>query len=132
MTEHLPSGRAEAFLARQHRMLIGSEWVAAQSGVSFVVKSPASEREIAAVPRGDAVDVDLAVQAARVAFQDGRWCKLPTGARARVLWRIAELIDAHRDDLAELDCIDNGMPITDAQQMGVPFAAEVFRYYAGW
>lgn len=127
-----PSERIQRFLDRDHRMLIGDAWVPAESGAVFDVKSPVSEAVIAQVPRGGAADVDLAVAAARRAFEGGAWWALGPSGRGKVMWRIAELLDTHCGELAELDCVDNGMPITDARTVGIPFAAEVFRYYAGW
>jgi phenylacetaldehyde dehydrogenase len=127
-----PSERCRAFLAREHKALIDGKWQAAADGATFATSSPLTGETLARVPRCREPDVARAVAAARAAFDRKAWMSLAAGARSRILWRVGELIDQHREELAELDCVDNGMPITDALNVGVPFAAEVFRYFAGW
>lgn len=79
---------------------------------------------------GDAKDVDEAVTVARRAFDDGRWSKLPSQRRKDTLWRLASLIEAHREELALLECLDVGKPITDAFNFDVPAAAAIVRHVA--
>jgi phenylacetaldehyde dehydrogenase len=127
-----PSDRCRAFLSRQHRVLIGGRWEEAQDGETFVSKSPISGEILARVPRCREADVARAVAEARKAFDTRAWLGMSPGARAKIMWRAAELIDANLEELAELDCVDNGMPISDASTVGIPFAAEVLRYFSGW
>ena len=72
------------------------------------------------------------MEAATRAFHDPAWRDLTPAARARLLWRMAELIDAHADEIARLETSDQGQPYGIAANVSIPFAAEVFRYYAGW
>ena len=94
---------------------------------------PATGEVIAEVPDATAADVDAAVSRAREAFSPGgAWRSLPPAARARLLWRVGDLIDEHADELAELETRDQGQPIGISRNVSVPAAAEHFRYYAGW
>ena len=127
-----PSEQCRAFLARSHRVLIDGRWEEARDGETFTSLSPVTGEVLARVPRCREAEVDLAVLAARKAFEARVWTGLAPGARARIMWRAAELIDANLEELAELDCVDNGMPIADARTVGIPFAAEVLRYFSGW
>jgi len=116
---------------RLSTMLIDGQWVAAQSGRTFDTYNPATGLKIASVPLADWPDIDRAVGAARRAFDDGRWLNLGHAARARILWRVGELIDAHLEELVELETLNNGLPLMVAGWL-VGGAAETFRYYAGW
>jgi phenylacetaldehyde dehydrogenase len=112
-------------------MLIDGEWVPAASGRTFEVLDPGTARVIAAVPYGDKEDIDRAVTAARRAFDRRVWLQLSASERARILWRAAELIEARTEEIARVEVLDNGMPLTMARWT-VSLAAEAFRYYAGW
>src|SRR5690349_15547834 len=114
------------------RLLIGGEWVAASDGATFPTLDPATGRPLAQVAAGSASDVDAAVAAARAAMRDPAWAGLPRPALGRLLWRLADLIDADADELARLETRDNGQPYGVARHVNVPGAAEHFRYYAGW
>ncbi len=114
------------------KLLIGGKWVASKSGKTFETINPANEEVLALVAEGDKADVDEAVKAARKAFEEGKWPKLGPHQRARFLFKIADAIDAHADELAELESLDNGKPLSQARAIDVPAAAETFRYYAGW
>lgn len=110
--------------------LIGGRRVAAQSGATFTAIDPATNARLAEVAACDAADVDLAVRAARQAFEAGVWSQRTPGERKQVLLRLAELILAHRDELALLDSLNMGKPVMDAWNIDVPGAAGVFRWYA--
>jgi phenylacetaldehyde dehydrogenase len=112
-------------------MLIDGEWVYAQSGQTIDVVDPGTEDVIGQVPRGSAEDVDRAVRAARVAFDTEKWLSVPSPERARIIWKIADLIDEHAEELARLESLNQGMPLGSARG-GVGIVARVFRYYAGW
>jgi phenylacetaldehyde dehydrogenase len=113
-------------------MLIDGQWVAAQSGKLFDVFNPATGEVLARVAEGDRADIDRAVKAARAAFESGPWHTMTASARARLMWKLADLIDAHTDELAQLESLDNGKAFGVAKAADVPLAAELFRYMAGW
>src|SRR5579863_8149870 len=120
------------FLRKPKLLLIGGKWVPAKSGKTFETINPSNEEVLALVAEGDKPDVDEAVKAARKAYEEGQWSKIGPHERARYLFKIAELIDAHADELAELETLDNGKPLTFSSAFDIPAAAETFRYYAGW
>ena len=114
------------------RMLIGGEWVWAQSGNTIDVFDPATERRIGAVARGAAPDIDRAVQAATKALRDHAWTGLSMLERELLINRLASLIERHADELAAIEAYDNGKPITLARHVDVDAAIKTFRYFAGW
>src|SRR5271166_5206287 len=105
---------ATAFLAKRHQMLIDGKWVEARSGQTFAVEDPATEEIIAHVPAGDKADIDLAVAAARKAFESGPWSRITPGERSRLVWGLGDVLERHLDELAELEALDNGKPVTHA------------------
>jgi phenylacetaldehyde dehydrogenase len=116
---------------RAKKMLIGDEWVAAASGRTIDAVNPATGEVLATFPDGGREDVDRAVRAARTAFESGGWRKMTPSERAKVLWRIGDLIDANIDELSELETLDQGKPIWVGKYAEIPGAAEQFRYFAG-
>jgi len=124
---------ARAFLGTPRKQqLIDGAWVAASSGKSFATHDPANGRYLADLPEGTVADVDAAVEAARRAFESSAWRAMTPALRGRMLWRIAEAIDAHADELAELETLDQGKPLKTARFAEIPAAAEQFRFYAGF
>jgi phenylacetaldehyde dehydrogenase len=121
-----------SFLAAPQKMLINNQWVEAVSGKTFPVYNPATGEEIARVAEGGATDVDLAVKAARKAFEHGPWRQLTASERGRMIWRLADLIEKHAEEFAELETLDNGKPITIARAADIPLVVDMFRYMAGW
>ncbi len=120
------------FLNRSPRnLLIGSQWLPAKSGKTFATINPTTEEELAWVAEGDKADVDEAVKAARKAFEQGPWPAMGPHQRSKYLLKIAELIDANLAALAELETLDNGMPLWESSVM-ISSAADTFRYYSGW
>lgn len=117
---------------RQTKMLIGGQWVDAVSGKTFATINPATEEKIADVAEGDAADVDLAARAARNAFEGGPWPKMDARDRGRLLNKLADLMEENLDELAALETLDNGKPISDSRAADLPLAIDCFRYYAGW
>src|SRR5271156_4913272 len=103
---------ATAFLAKKQQMLIDGKWVDARSGKTFSVEDPATEEVIAHVPAGDKADIDLAVAAARRAFETGPWSRIKPAARQRLVWSLGDLLDRHADALPELGAPDHGQPVT--------------------
>lgn len=123
---------AQVFLQRQsHAMLIGNEWRGAASGESIDAIDPANGHLIGRFPRGAAADVDAAVDAARRAFRHGAWRTATPAARAAVLNRIADLLEAEIDALSELETLDQGKPLYVARWAEIPGAIAQFRYFAG-
>jgi phenylacetaldehyde dehydrogenase len=118
------------FIRAEHRMLIGGRWVEALSGKTFDVFDPGTGEVVACVPEGEAADIDLAVQAARRAFA-GDWARMKPADRTRLLLRLADLIERHGDELAEIEAVDNGKPLAVARR-GIAGTAEMVRYMAGW
>jgi phenylacetaldehyde dehydrogenase len=120
-----------SFIRGTHRLLIGGRWVDAQSGNTFEVFDPGTGQIVARVAEGDAVDIDLAVKAARRAFEGGDWAKMKPADRTRLMFRLADLLEHHGDELAEIEAVDNGKPLAVAKR-GIAGTAEMLRYMAGW
>jgi len=114
------------------QLLIDGQWREAVSGKRFDTLNPATGEVITSVAEADKADVDLAVKAARKAFEEGPWSKTTATDRGRILSKLADLIMEHRDELAELETMDNGKPISDARNVDVPLVADCIEYYAGW
>ncbi|MDX6626830.1 MAG: phenylacetaldehyde dehydrogenase [Solirubrobacterales bacterium] len=120
------------FLGRAPTMYIGGEWVAAAAGATLDVFDPATGEVLARVPDGGAEDVDRAVAAARRAFESGPWREISLSDRGRALWRIGDLIEERSEQLAELETLDSGKPLSIARIDDIPYSADVMRYMAGW
>jgi phenylacetaldehyde dehydrogenase len=101
---------AAAFAGSKHQMYIDGAFVSASSGKTFPVFNPATGEIICQVPEGDHVDVDKAVHAARRAFDSGPWHTISPSARGQLLWKLADLLEQHTDEFAELESLDNGSP----------------------
>jgi phenylacetaldehyde dehydrogenase len=126
------SGQTADFVATHHRMLIDGRFVAAASGKTFPVYNPATGDVLTHVPEAEAEDVNRAVLAARRAFDEGTWPRMAPSERGRILWKIADLIEQHTDEFAELESLDNGKPFSVARVADVPLTVDMFRYMAGW
>lgn len=128
----VPGEAATRFLATPRQMWIDGEWRDAASGARIEVRDPATGEVIATVPRADATDVDLAVRAARTAFESPAWGGARPVDRERWLLRLADLVEAHAQELAEIETLDNGKPLVISQRVDVPSAVDFLRYCAGW
>ncbi|HWF54273.1 MAG TPA: aldehyde dehydrogenase family protein [Solirubrobacteraceae bacterium] len=126
------SDPAREFAGREHALLIGGESVPAADGRTLPTIDPATERPITRFAHGGAEDVDRAVRAARTALEDGPWATATAGERAKLLYRLAELIEANGGELAELESLDNGKPVKLARVVDVDSAANELRHFAGW
>lgn len=115
----------------EYKLLINGEFVDSSSGKTVDVIGPASGEPIARVPESTVEDVNRAVAAAREAFDDGRWSKLPHGARSAIMEKLAVLIEEHAGELAELESQDAGKPIKLARDSDIPFAIDNFHFFAG-
>jgi phenylacetaldehyde dehydrogenase len=124
--------RVASFIGTPRKMLINGNWVDAVSGKTFPSYDPSTGEVLARVAEGDREDINLAVKAARKAFETGPWRKMTASERGRLIWKLADLIEAHLEEFAYLDALDNGKPLTVARAADVPLAAELFRYMAGW
>jgi len=112
------------------RLHIGGEWIESASGSTFKTVSPATGEVIAEVAEGGAPDIELAVEAARRAFE-GPWRSLDAAERGAILWRIADTIEERSEELARLESLDNGKPIREAM-IDLRMVVDTFRYFAGW
>jgi phenylacetaldehyde dehydrogenase len=122
----------QAFLKRAPKLFIDGEWVASSHDRTIAVYDPSTGKEIARVVDASDADVDRAVAAARRAFDDGRWSGLPSYNRQRIVDRLADLVEAHIAELAELESIDNGKPRMASQGYDLPKSVQTLRYMAGW
>ena len=130
-TESRPASAAAPKI-RKTQLLIDGEWRDSVSGNTFATINPATEEKIADVAEGTAEDVDIAVRAARRAFEDSDWSRMDARDRGRLLNRLADLIEENAEELAALETLDNGKPIRDSQAADVPLVIDCLRYYAGW
>jgi phenylacetaldehyde dehydrogenase len=126
------SPAAKKALARKPALFINNEWVASSHGATLIVEDPSTGREIGRIVDASDADVDRAVAAARAAFDDGRWSNLPPKARERAINKLADLIEAHTAEFAELEAIDNGKPMGMAKMVDIPGSVDHLRYMAGW
>lgn len=132
MTTQKIDSRVAAFLSQPKKLLINGQWVSSQFNQTFSVENPATTDNLAQVAHGKPEDVDLAVRAARKAFDEGPWTRITASERARMIWKLADLIEAHAEELAQLESLDNGKPLTVARAADVPLTVDIFRYMAGW
>ncbi len=123
---------AAAFITRTGRLLIDGQWVPAASGKVFDTIDPATEKVITQLAEGDREDVDRAVRAARRAFDDSDWSRMRPAGRERLLLKLADLIETHADELAQLESLDNGKLVFLARVVDVQGTVDFFRYMAGW
>ncbi|QOJ15294.1 MAG: aldehyde dehydrogenase family protein [Planctomycetia bacterium] len=114
------------------KLLINGEWQDAASGKTFETINPATEEVIARVAEADAVDIDRAVAAARRAFEEGPWSKMTASERGRLMYKLADLIDENRKELAALETLDNGKPLGESLKADLPLTTACYRYFAGW
>jgi phenylacetaldehyde dehydrogenase len=126
-----PPALVGAFLARTHALFIDGKFVPPVSGETFDVINPATGEVFARASAGAAEDIELAVKAARRAFESGAWATLNPAGRRNLMWKLADALERNAEEIATLESLDNGMPLTMARGM-VAGAAECLRYNAGW
>ena len=114
------------------QLLIDGQWMDGEK--KFDTVNPATGEVLTAVVEASAADVDRAVEAARQASDSkgGPWRKMPASERGQLIWRLADLIEKHIEELAELETLDNGKPIFESRNVDMPMVIDVLRYYAGW
>ena len=116
----------------QTKLLINNRWVNSRSGKTFPTINPATGEEICQVAEADAADVNEAVKAARNAFEKGPWRKMSAAERGKLIYKLADLIEEHADELARLEALDNGKPYSVAKAADIALSIASYRYYAGW
>lgn len=119
------------YLGKPRKMLIGGKWVDAQSGKVFQSFDPSTGGTLATIAEGDRPEIEAAVRAARAAFS-GAWSRITPSERGKLLWRLADLLEKHADEFAQLESLDNGKAVSIARIADVPLAIDLFRYMAGW
>ncbi|WP_336185503.1 aldehyde dehydrogenase PuuC [Klebsiella grimontii] len=117
-------------LTIETRLFINGEYSAAADNSVFTTVDPAAQQTLAEVARGKKADVDRAVQAARGVFDRGDWSQASPAQRKAVLTKFADLMDAHREELALLETLDTGKPIRHSLRDDIPGAARAIRWYA--
>ena len=115
----------------QNKLLINNEWRAAASGHTMEVVNPATEEMIAQVPSAGGADLDAAVQAARAAL-DGPWGQMSARERGRLVRKLGDRLLERADEVARLETLHNGKPISESRHIEIPASAECFEYYGGW
>lgn len=114
------------------KLFINGKWVNSISGKTFATLNPATGQEICQVAEADSADVDLAVKAARKAFESGPWKKMSAAERGRRINKLADLMEKNLPALAALESLDNGKPLRDSLNADLPLSIKAYRYYAGW
>src|SRR5450432_3077338 len=114
------------------KLLINNRWIPSESGKTFATVNPSTGEEICQIAEADAADVEKAVRAARAAFERGPWRKMQASDRGRLLNRLADLIENAADELARLESLDNGKPVSVAKAVDVAATVSCYRYFAGW
>lgn len=118
-------------MTESYKLFIGGKWVDSVSGKTFNSYNPATGEVNGSVAEGDAEDVDLAVKAARKAFESGPWESMDPSARGRLLNKVAQVLWEKADLLAEVESRDNGLPINETKHVEIPATIEVLEFYAG-
>ena len=126
------SADVKTFEIKSTKLFINNAFVDSKSGRKFDTINPATGKVLSQIAEGDESDIDMAVAAARKAFEDGsKWSKTSGGRRGKYLWKISELISKNADELAYLETIDCGKPISETKNIEIPVTADIFAYYAG-
>ncbi|WP_110114964.1 aldehyde dehydrogenase family protein [Bacillus sp. CGMCC 1.16541] len=126
------SAKLANFLTGVKQLYINGEWVDSLSGKTFETMNPATGEKLAEVAEANSEDIDRAVKAAREAFDNGPWSKMGTAERSRLVYKLADLMEENKLELAQLETLDNGKPLRETSNADVPLAIEHFRYFAGW
>jgi acyl-CoA reductase-like NAD-dependent aldehyde dehydrogenase len=113
------------------KLLIDGRWVESRSGTLFESIDPSMGKRLASIYEGEAADIDAAIQSARRALE-GPWSRISPAERARLLWRLSDLIEEHADELSQLESLDTGKPLTETSMVDIPMTVDHFRYFAGW
>ena len=117
--------QVQSFVRTSRKMLIGGRWLDAASGKTFATYNPATGDMLTQVAEGDRTDVNKAVAAARAAFENGPWRKLTASERGRLIWKLADLLESHAEEFAQLESLDNGKPVGVARVADIPLAIDL-------
>lgn len=126
------SSRVSEFLKGTKKLFIDGEFVESASSHTFETVNPATGEVLATVYEAGEKDIDFAVKAAKKAFEKGPWSRMSAAEKAKLLFKLANLIEEHKEELAQLDTLDNGKPINECRAVDIPGTFEMFRYFAGW
>jgi phenylacetaldehyde dehydrogenase len=126
------SEATQRFLSKPQRMFIGGAWLEASDGASAEVIEPATEGVLTRIPMGTPDDLDRAVRAARAQFDGGPWSQLKPLERERLIHRLADLVEANGDELAQIESIDMGKSVAQARAVDIQGTVDTLRYFAGW
>ncbi len=126
-----PTQGVKSFLNNPKKLLINGKQVDAANGETFDVFDPSDNSVLTQVQKGSSEDINRAVQAARNAFEAGPWSKITPSERGKLIWKLADLIEANLEEFAQLETLDNGKPLVVARAADVPLTIDHFRYYAG-
>jgi betaine-aldehyde dehydrogenase len=116
----------------EHKLWIDGKWQDTVGGKRMSIENPATGKEIAEVIDASRADVDRAVQAAKIAFYDGRWSKKAPVDRSKALWKLADLLEENAEELAKVESENTGKPYQFVSLGGdIPFAVDNLRFFAG-
>lgn len=132
MSAVLSREQQEKLPIAETKMLIGGNWVDGDDGAQIEVRNPSTGQILTSVAEARESDIDKAVRAARRAFDEGPWPRMKPADRARILWKLGDLILEDAAELARLETLDNGKPYLAALNGDVPAAAGLFHYMSGW
>ncbi|MGN1400005.1 MAG: aldehyde dehydrogenase family protein [Bacillus sp. (in: firmicutes)] len=126
------SSKLQDFLKTPKKLYINGQFTESVSQKTFTTPNPATGEVLAEIYEADAADINIAVKAARQAFDRGPWSKMSAASRSRLMYKLADLMEKHKTELAQLETLDNGKPISETTNADIPLAIEHMRYYAGW
>ncbi|HFK1752948.1 TPA: aldehyde dehydrogenase DhaS [Bacillus cereus] len=124
--------KVEKFLQGTKKLYVNGSFIESASGKTFITPNPATGETLAVVSEAGCEDIHKAVVAARMAFDEGPWSRMSTAERSRLMYKLADLMEEHKEELAQLETLDNGKPIRETMAADIPLAIEHMRYYAGW
>ncbi|MEK4097711.1 aldehyde dehydrogenase DhaS [Bacillus sp. FSL E2-0195] len=124
--------KVEKFLQGTKKLYVNGAFIESASGKTFKTPNPATGETLAIVAEAGREDIHKAVVAARMAFDEGPWSRMSTAERSRLMYKLADLMEGHKEELAQLETLDNGKPIRETMAADIPLAIEHMRYYAGW
>ncbi len=123
---------SRSFLGAHHRLFVGGRFIDSVTGKTISVVDPTSGLEVGRVPAGDAADIDVAVRAARLAFDEGPWPKMRPSERERIMLRLADLLETHATEFAEIESVNSGRTLMGTRLFDVNLSVDYLRYMAGW
>lgn len=124
--------KVEKFLQGTKKLYVNGAFIESASGKTFKTPNPATGETLTIVAEAGREDIHKAVVAARMAFDEGPWSRMSTAERSRLMYKLADLMEEHKEELAQLETLDNGKPIRETMAADIPLAIEHMRYYAGW